>query len=319
MRMVTHFGVQTSNRHDGLKLTRDNYVKVNNKSSFAKGLVYNDNFIKKHKKRSLYNYDLNMKYFSLLSKREFNNELMRFVKKAEFKEITNLAPLKVSGYYIMVLDEYSQVYIGRSKNIRQRIQHHWRKQKEFDRLIFGNEEDSILSIDSFRAYDTTRIFVHKSFDLESYEDDFINMFNKKYILNRTIGGTLEGGLAEAIANAKTRELPIKTKNRIQKEDYYYYYEEIKKKEENRIGILKKREQERINQKHKSITDARELHSKDSREFIVSTSYNVYIKYQDPKDIFEKNLAMTYEEYKSKMMKYTKEKILDDLLTYIEKL
>jgi len=209
MKMVTHFGVRTSNKHDGLKLTRDNYVKVNNDSSFKKGLIYDDSFIEKQTENSLYNYDLNMKYFSLLSGREFNKELMKFVKKASFEEVTDLASLKVPGYYIMVLDEYCQVYIGRSKSIGNRIQSHWSKQQNFDRLIFGGKENSILSIDSFRAYDTSRVFVHKSSDLDGYEDLFINMFNKKYILNRTIGGTLEGGLVEAIANAKTRNLTNK--------------------------------------------------------------------------------------------------------------
>ncbi len=219
MKMVTHFGVRTSNRHDGLKVTRDNYIQVTNKSSFRKGKVYDDSFIEKHKENSLYNYDLNMKYFSLLSEREFNKELMTFAKESSFEEITDLAPLKVPGYYMMVLDEYCQVYIGRSKNIRSRIQSHWRKQQNFDRLIFGSKENSILSIDSFRAYDTTRVFVHKTFDLDAYEDHFINMFNMKYILNRTIGGTLEGGLPEAIANAKTRNLTNKEQGQNTKQGF----------------------------------------------------------------------------------------------------
>ncbi|WP_245976859.1 hypothetical protein [Oceanobacillus arenosus] len=98
-----------------------------------------------------------------------------------------------------------------------------------------------------------------------------------------------------------------------------YNEEIMKREVERIGWLKKREQRRINQRHESITYAKQLDSKDPRESIVSTSYSIYIEYQDPKDIYRKNIAMTYEEYKSKMMKYTKEEILDDLLTYIESL
>ena len=41
--------------------------------------------------------------------------------------------------------------------------------------------------------------------------------------------------------------------------------------------------------------------------------------QDPKDIFKRNITITYEEYESKMKKYTKEKILNDLLIYISSL
>ncbi|WP_461183016.1 GIY-YIG nuclease family protein [Virgibacillus kimchii] len=133
---------------------------------------------------------------------------MEFVSKTKlFKEITDLAPFdRISGYYIMVLDEYTQAYIGRSTNIKNRIMSHWSKQKEFDRLVFGGKEKSILSIDSFRAYDTTRIFVYPT-DNQKQEDYFINLFNKKYLLNRTKGGSLTG-LGEAIANGKTRELDL---------------------------------------------------------------------------------------------------------------
>lgn len=208
--MVEHFGVNIRKKSDGLKLTRDNYIKVSPKSSLFKGEVYDDLYIKEHTEDCLYNYDLNMEYFRSLSKREFNKELMKFVRKTKlFKEITDLAVLSwVSGYYIMVLDEYAQAYIGRSSDIKKRIQSHWSKQKEFDRLIFGSKDNSILSIDSFRAYDTTRIFVYPTYQLHGQEENFINLFNKKYLLNRTSGGTLDG-LMEAIINRKTRELSVK--------------------------------------------------------------------------------------------------------------
>ncbi|HWO74368.1 MAG TPA: GIY-YIG nuclease family protein [Bacillus sp. (in: firmicutes)] len=207
--MVKHFGVNIREKSDGLKLTRDNYIKVNNRSSFKKGKVYSDSYINKHIEDCLYNYDLNVEYFRLLPKQEFNKELMRFVSKTKlFKEITDLVSLnEVPGYYIMVLDEYSQAYIGRSTNIKNRIQSHWNKQKEFDRLIFGSKEKSILSIDSFKALDTTRIFVYPTDELEEHEDNFINLFDNKYLLNRTKGGTLVG-LIEAIINRKTRDLSI---------------------------------------------------------------------------------------------------------------
>ncbi|MED4235799.1 GIY-YIG nuclease family protein [Priestia megaterium] len=205
--MINYFGVKIKQKPDGLKLTKDNYIKVSNKSSFGNGKVYSDEYIKRQSENSLYNYDLNMDYFRLLPKEEFNKELMKFVDETKvFKEITDLAPLhEVPGYYIMVLDEYAQVYIGSSDNIKKRIQSHWSKQKQFDRLIFGNKENSILSIDSFRAYDTTRIFVYPTHQTLIKENNFINQFNAQYYLNRTKGGALDG-LIEAIINRKTREL-----------------------------------------------------------------------------------------------------------------
>ncbi|MEI2342500.1 hypothetical protein FA002_02075 [Priestia megaterium] len=205
--MVKYFGVNIKQKPDGLKLTRDNYIKISNKSSFRNGEVYSDEYIQRQNENGLYNYDLNMNYFRLLPKEEFNKELINFINKNEsFKEISNLAPLSnISGYYMMVLDEYSQVYIGQTSQIKERIQSHWSKQKEFDRLIFGGKEKSILSIDSFRAYDTTRIFVAPTNESLELEEGFIDSFNEKYILNRTKGGALSG-LIEAIINRKTREL-----------------------------------------------------------------------------------------------------------------
>lgn len=206
--MVKHFGATIREKTDGLKLTKENYIKVSNKSSLTTGKIYTDLIVNKHIENCLYNYNLNMRYFDLLSKEEFNKELTKFVSETKlFKEITDLEPLsRVPGYYLMVLDEYAQVYIGRSSDIKKRIQSHWSKQKEFDRLLFGRKGNSILSIDSFKAYDTTRIFVSPTDEIQGQEDNFINQFNKKYILNRTSGGTLDG-LMEAIINRKTRELP----------------------------------------------------------------------------------------------------------------
>ncbi len=204
--MVKYFGVNIREKVDGLKLTRDNYVKINSKSSIFKGKVYSEAEINKRVADSLYNYDLNMNYFSSLAQDEFAKEIENFSSTNEnFKEIADLAPLsRVSGYYIMVLDKYKQVYIGSSQDIRVRILSHWSKQKEFDRLIFGRKEDSILSIDSFRAYDTTRIFVYSTDNYIKLENDFINMFSKEFVLNRTSGGTLLD-LTEAILERKTRK------------------------------------------------------------------------------------------------------------------
>lgn len=59
-----------------------------------------------------YNYDKNMEHFSRLSVTEFHNELAKFLKKyKDFKEIFNLNECEDVGFYLIVLDEYKQVYI----------------------------------------------------------------------------------------------------------------------------------------------------------------------------------------------------------------
>ena len=207
--MPNYFGVTIFKKTDGMKLTRENYIKINNKSSLVKGMVYSESIMNQYIESALYNYDLNLAHTRSLSKKDFDEELIKFINGTKsFIEITDLSALnRISGYYVMVLDEYTQAYIGRSNDIKKRVQSHWSKQKELDRLVFGSKERSILSIDSFRAYDTTRMFVYKTSNIEGQEDEFINSFDKKYLLNRTVGGTLPG-LSEATLNAKTRFMSI---------------------------------------------------------------------------------------------------------------
>ena len=75
-----------------------------------------------------------------------------------------------------------------------------------DRLVFGQVDRSVLSIDSFRALETTRIFAYESESTFLDENDLINDFPNEYYLNRTRGGIMEFGLTEAIANMKDRNL-----------------------------------------------------------------------------------------------------------------
>ena len=76
--------------------------------------------------------------------------------------------------------------------IMKRIITHWQKVKQFDRLIFPWHaiETSKLSIDSFRVLDTTRIFVYVTQDIYSKEEEFIESFPPKFVLNRVTGGNL---------------------------------------------------------------------------------------------------------------------------------
>ncbi len=199
--MPIYFGVNLRFTKYGFIMTRENYAIIDNKSS-------NKDWCKKHFEKCLLNYDLNIKYFASLDKEEFNKELNKFLFKHKgFEQIYDLNEYKnISGYYMLVLDEYCQVYIGTAQDIKIRILNHWSKQKQFDRLIFGTVENSILAIDSFRAYDTTRIYVYPTSNTFNEEDKFINSISHKFLLNRTVGGKLENGLLEAIINRKVRKL-----------------------------------------------------------------------------------------------------------------
>lgn len=91
---------------------------------------------------------------------------------------------------MLVLGKYKQVYIGKSTDIKKRILSHWRAKKEFNRLIYGSVEESILSIDSFGALDTTQIFYQSvsQSDIDRLEEKLIDSFENKYLLNRVAGG-----------------------------------------------------------------------------------------------------------------------------------
>ncbi len=190
------------------------YLKLSDEF-FADEEHYSDEWVEKHYKDCMKNFDLNMKYFESLDYNNFDKKLKLFVKKNRFIEANNLDDLVVSGIYILVLDKYKQVYIGMSGNIRKRILNHWSKKKDFSRLIFGKVEESILSIDSFGALDTTRIFykkVNSCFNICSLEEEkYVKTFDNKYLLNR-VGGGINAEDDEKLRNLelilsrKTREL-----------------------------------------------------------------------------------------------------------------
>ena len=135
--MTYHFGVKVLEGKRGLKLTREKYAVVSNKSSFGNNKVYDEEWCEKQLKRSMENFDLNIEYLSLLDRNEFREGIEKFLEmNTQFIEVFDLNFYdRKSGYYLMVLDEYSQVYIGTSSNIKKRIRQHWSSSKSFDRLI----------------------------------------------------------------------------------------------------------------------------------------------------------------------------------------
>lgn len=217
--MTKHFGVKVFKGKYGLKLERDQYALINKRSSIpmsesmpeiyddSEGKFYTDEFCEKRRADYLINFDLNMTFYSNLDREEFNTEIENFKKNnPDFEEVKDLNKFDdVPGYYMMVLDNYCQVYIGTTNNIMNRIRSHWRGIKLFDRLmlpVYG-VETSILSIDSFRALDTTRIFALKDENIYEYEEDLISSFSPKFCGNRLGGGRFLGSL---FMERKTRDL-----------------------------------------------------------------------------------------------------------------
>lgn len=225
---INHFNVNINIRKtDRNKLTRENYCIPTNKVSYVlrksvayaikyrnykipneyylDAETYTDKYVNEHYNDCMYNFDLNMNYFSELDKREFNTSLNKIIKKYKFKEVFELNKCNgIMGIYIIVLDEYKQIYIGVSDNIKHRIMNHWNAKKDFDRLIFGKKDKSILSIDSFGALDTTRIFVKTISTVRNLyleEEKIVADFDSKYRLNRVAGG-INSENNESIRNLK---------------------------------------------------------------------------------------------------------------------
>ncbi|WMJ84451.1 hypothetical protein ACS3UN_07135 [Oscillospiraceae bacterium LTW-04] len=221
-------------RTRGYKLTRENYADVSNKSTLGKnliyikaledkdenlikcysevyadyeGLVYKDDWCKTHLAKVMQNYDLNIEFFGKLDHEEFEREITNFLHRSPFFEITDLTNYSCPGYYIMILDKFCQLYIGTTQDILKRIKQHWYGGKmRFDRLIFGQVTNSKLSIDSFRALDTTRILIYPTSNIYSHENKYIDFFSNKFVCNRTSGGIMEFGTLSVLSNLKTRDL-----------------------------------------------------------------------------------------------------------------
>ena len=202
---MIHFGINFKKSKFSFSLTRENYIHPSKKSSFN-NTEYDDEYIISHTKHALFNFDLNMRFFSKLDSEEFNRTIENFSRQyPQFIEIKDLNEYRYqSGYYLLVLDKYKQIYLGTTYDICRRIRDHWTKTKQFDRLIFGSIFTSRLSIDSFRPLDTTRIFVYPTEKIFENEDNFISSFPDKFIINRTKGGMLDLGLSQAISNRKYR-------------------------------------------------------------------------------------------------------------------
>lgn len=213
---VEHFGERISPGKYGHRLTRETYALVNKRSSTripanmlteelrallaphyedAELTSHTDEFCRRHREAALENFDLNMAFFAQIQSAPFESALAEMLRKNKrLRQVTDLRSLdREVGVYVLVLDDYRQAYIGQSSDMRRRIRSHWSGTKQFDRLLWGGVGESVLSIDSFRALDTTRIFASCTFNVDAVESRLVRTFPPDYLLNR-IGGGVPTGL-----------------------------------------------------------------------------------------------------------------------------
>lgn len=225
---IVYFGVKI-NKTPRLLISRDNYAIINKSNTTTDAdymkrypieaileifedescKIYNDKWCEKQREKCLKNFDLNMQYMNNLSEDKFNKEVNKLLKLRKFIKIHDLNTCdKIEGIYILVLDKYKQIYIGMSNNIKRRIMTHWSRKMPFDRLIFGSVESSVLSIDSFGALDTTRIYIYPTYNTHNEEKYLESKINSNFLLNRTGGGIGRNSdyAFEIVLNAKQRKL-----------------------------------------------------------------------------------------------------------------
>jgi hypothetical protein len=227
---VEHLGELIRPGKYGHRLTREMYALVNKKSSVripdymltdelraalaprfedADLTIRSDEYCRQQRQDALENFDLNMAFFAQIPQESFEDALTELLQKNKsLRPITDLRTLDDrEGAYVMVLDDYRQAYIGQAWDMRRRIKAHWSGTKQFDRLIWGDVHDSVLSIDSFRALDTTRIFAARTINADRLESKLVRTFPPDYLLNRIGGGALTGMRALFIGTeVKRRQL-----------------------------------------------------------------------------------------------------------------
>ena len=209
--MVVHLGLNLRGDEAALHISRDNFIgRKKDGSYYYKSPSVrtreesNPSLLDDRLRRALDNYDKNMAYYASLDSLAFESELARFIRNHRgFRETKDLSSCEFPGAYLMVLDEFKQVYIGKTTDqIKSRIRNHWNEKFPIDRVVFGSVDTSRLPIDCFGALDTTRVFVWKTDRPAELERASIEGFEDAFLCNRTEGGDLQCGLIEAMANRR---------------------------------------------------------------------------------------------------------------------
>ncbi|MHA7289550.1 GIY-YIG nuclease family protein [Arthrobacter sp. MDT3-24] len=227
---VDHLGERIQAGKYGHRLTRELYAVVNKKPTGriyreqvsaefweaqdwayedADHTVLSDEFCILQREAALENFDLNMAFFAQLPQESFNTALNEVLEKNKsMRPVLDLTTLDgKEGVYVMVLDGYRQAYVGQTSDIRARIKSHWSGTKQFDRLLWGHKHESVLSIDAFRALDTTRIFAARTTRGFRLEERLVDTIPPDYLLNRIGGGEMNGFRSMFIAaELKRRQL-----------------------------------------------------------------------------------------------------------------
>ncbi|WP_448968750.1 hypothetical protein [Latilactobacillus curvatus] len=178
--MIEHLGVNIRENKNGLKLTVSNSAtgkleELWEKSDRVKPLEVCRQEIEDSVSER-------MGLLKELSFDEFNARLAEFISNHRFKAYENIQELEgTSGYYILVLDEYRQLYIGSSSDILQRIRNHWTKKTYLSRPFYDGNQ---MRIDVFKALDTTRVFAYKSKSLTMRRvDTLVKEIPDKFVIN----------------------------------------------------------------------------------------------------------------------------------------
>lgn len=229
---LDHLGERVSTGKYGLRLTRETYAIPNPRHSpgytreshpehwatmHRSGIyaddehrTYTPEFMERWRALALQNFDLNMSFFERIPHPVFDEAIAALLQQVpSLRLVTDLKTLDVrEGVYVMVLDAYRQVYVGQAIDLRKRIRGHWSGNKPFGRLLLGVPEESILSIDSFRALDTTRVFAAVTARADALERRIVAQFPRDLILNRIVGGSMESSfqLGVALATHYRRDL-----------------------------------------------------------------------------------------------------------------
>lgn len=179
-----YFGVRVSDI-GSLKISKADYLNKRLNYCIQKWVEENDkplnaNFIFHNLAYWYFLYENDVTNRRLLDHDDFKRKLYAFLENNPyFIKINDLNKLKkISGIYLLVLDEYNDYYIGQSKDIKKRIQRHWSRK---DYL-------SGTGIDLYKAKDTTCIYALPDFEnLDVLEKKYIKEL-KKYSMNRLPGG-----------------------------------------------------------------------------------------------------------------------------------
>jgi hypothetical protein len=167
---------------------------------------FSDAFLLWNRDRALRNLDLSLAYFATLDADDFETALTAVLSKGRsLRPVEYLTEWEaVEGVYVMVFDNFKQLYVGQSTNIRKRVRQHWTGRKGFDRLVWGTPYDSILPVDELRALDTTRLYAARSLHPNTLEERLERAADPRFTVNRTAGGAFNP-LGILLTGARSRD------------------------------------------------------------------------------------------------------------------